>query len=64
MSEGVFDPEKVDIWLHGGCDYQELWEPGIKEWGTTDEDSRAMGCVSIQDYDKLLALYRSLRGMQ
>lgn len=57
MSE-PFDPEKVDICLFGCCSYQDTWKPGIKEWGSTDEESRSSGYVSVADYDRLLALYR------
>lgn len=56
-TELPFDPSSVSIMLHGCCSYDDIWEPGIEGWGATDEESRAGGCVSVQEYDKLLTLY-------
>ena len=55
-----FDPEKVAVYLFACCDYEETWHPGITDWGKTDEESRTSGYVSVKDYDRLLALYKSI----
>ena len=54
MSHTPFDPSQVLISLHGCCDYDEEWHPGIEGWGNDDEMSRANGCVSVGDWDQLV----------
>lgn len=56
--EEVFNPEQVSIALFGCCSYEDTWKPGIEGWGRNDEESRASGYVSVEAYDKLLALYK------
>jgi len=59
-STDPLDAENVGISLLGCCDYSETWEPGIKGWGATDAESRNSGYVSVEAYDELLRLYRSV----
>ena len=52
-------PEGVGINLFGCCSYEDSWEPGIKGWGGTDEESRNEGYVSVENWDKLFAVLLS-----